>query len=207
MRGPAVNRPGEPVCRVIQVTMAGNADPDSARPAGRPSDVTQVRAAILYRALEEEGFADAHLGKANPRLLAGILAEVPLFSRLSSRHLRRTAACAQVARVSGGQAIVREGFSAEGFYVLLTGSATVSREGRRLRTLQRGDFFGELGLLDGAPRTATVTAEADGWVMKLSRQAFVEMLDREPAIARRLLETLADRTRRLAHETERRRHS
>jgi signal-transduction protein with cAMP-binding, CBS, and nucleotidyltransferase domain len=186
--------------------MAGTTDRRDDPTPGRPSDVTQVRAAILYRALEEEGFADAHLGKANPRLLAGILAEVPLFSRLSSRHLRRIADVAQVARVSGGQVIVREGFSAEGFYVLLTGSATVSQEGTRFRKLQRGDFFGELGLLDGAPRTATVTAETEGWVMKLSRQAFSDLLDREPAIARRLLETLAGRTRRVEHEGKPWRH-
>jgi CRP/FNR family transcriptional regulator, cyclic AMP receptor protein len=182
------------------VTSKDRSDSDAPRPAQeRRSDVSRVRGDLLHQALAESGFADAHLAKAKPQVWAGILAEVPLFSRLHRRDLRRIAEAAQVARVSGGQVMVREGFSAEAFYVLLTGTATVRRPDGGEVTLGRGDFFGELGLLDAAPRTASVVASTDLWVMKLPRRSFFELIDREPGIARGLLETLASRLRR--HET------
>jgi CRP/FNR family cyclic AMP-dependent transcriptional regulator len=161
------------------------------------SEISQVRGAILEDAIAAAGFGNPHLSTAEPRTWAGILGEVPLFARLGKRDLRRVAGASKVARVSAGQVLVRAGFSAEAFYVLLTGSATVRRPDGTSVTLRRGEFFGELGLLDGAPRTATVVADTDLWAVRLPREGFLSLLDREPTIARGLLESLAARVRRL----------
>jgi CRP-like cAMP-binding protein len=161
------------------------------------SEVSRVRGDLLYAALEEAGFADAHLAKAKPQVWAAILAEVPLLSKLGKRDLHRIASASLVARVSPGQVIVREGFSAEAFYVLLTGAAAVRRDGADIARLARGDVFGELGLIDGAPRTASVVATTDSWTMKLPRRAFLDLIEREPTITRGLLEAMVERVRSL----------
>jgi CRP-like cAMP-binding protein len=165
--------------------------------SGDRSDVSRIRGDLLYRALEEAGLADAHLGAAKPQVWAGMLADVPLFSKLGKRDLRRVASAAQVARVAAGQVIVREGFSAEAFYVLLTGAAAVRHDAEKASELARGDVFGELGLLDGAPRTASVVATRESWVMKLPRREFLVLLDSEPSITRGLLEGMVERVRTL----------
>jgi CRP-like cAMP-binding protein len=110
---------------------------------------------------------------------------------------------AKIAHVSGGQFMVREGFSAEAFYVLLTGRATVVRGGAADIRLSRGDFFGELGLLDGKDRTASVVADTDVWAARLPRDSFLDLLDHQPSIARGLLAAMAERLRRLESERSR----
>ena len=97
--------------------------------------------------------------------------------------------------MAAGQHIVREGFSAEAFYVLLTGSATVTRAGSEVGSLAEGDCFGELGLLDGEARTASVLADSDLWAVKIPRQSFLDLVDHHPTIARGLLAALAERLR------------
>jgi CRP/FNR family transcriptional regulator, cyclic AMP receptor protein len=169
---------------------------DPAPPSGGRSDVSQIRARTLSQAAAEAGFKDTHLAETRPETWASILAEVPLFSSLGARDHLRIAKAAKVARVSAGQYICREGFSAEAFYVLLTGRAVVERDGGRV-TLTRGDFFGELGLIDGAPRTANVVAETDLWTARLPKDAFAALVDREPAIARGIMKALVARIRRL----------
>ena len=79
--------------------------------------------------------------------------------------------------------------------MIITGEAVVRRTGRRNVPLRPGDFFGEMALLDGAPRTATVEATSEVEVMLIPRSAFRKMLRSEPAIAVKMLETLAARLR------------
>ena len=155
---------------------------------------------VIDRALTEAGFGDAFAEPPKPKVWAGVLGEVPPFSQLAIRDLCRIAEAAKVVRAPAGRPIVRESFTAEGFYVLLTGSATVHRPGGQPVQLSRGDFFGELGLIDAAPRTATVVADTDLWLVKLPRDRFFELIDRRPTIARGLLEELARRIRRLESE-------
>jgi CRP-like cAMP-binding protein len=126
---------------------------------------------------------------------ATVLGEVPLFARLSKRHLRRVARLAKCARFAPGQRIVLEGSSCEAFYVLLEGEAEVLPPGHEPVPLGAGEFFGELGLLDGGQRTATVAASSEVVAMKIPRASFHRLLDREPAIARALLAELAARMR------------
>ena len=144
--------------------------------------------------------ANLDLGSARPEDWAHLLGDVSLFAHLGKRDLRRIAGAATIARVPAGKAIVREGFTAEAFYVLLTGRATVHRGGTPGAELRRGDFFGELGLIDGAPRTASVVADTDLWAARLPREQFFDLIDHKPAIARGLLVAMAERLRRVEAE-------
>jgi CRP/FNR family cyclic AMP-dependent transcriptional regulator len=141
-----------------------------------------MRGRMLYQALAESGFADPRLAKVKADVVVDILAGVPLFRRLDDAELRSVADIAQVAGVSGGQIIIREGMSSEAFYVLLTGAAMVASLEGATRTLRRGESFGELGVLEGAPRTATVTADRELWVLKISRKAFADLVRLQPRI-------------------------
>jgi CRP/FNR family transcriptional regulator, cyclic AMP receptor protein len=124
------------------------------------------------------------------------LERVPLFAGLTRRHLRKIAGASTIAHVPAGQHIVREGFSAEAFYVILAGEAVVTGPPTTSR-LTGGDFCGELGLLDGSPRSANVVAETDVVAVKLPRKDFLALIDHRPEIARALLADLAARVRRL----------
>jgi CRP/FNR family cyclic AMP-dependent transcriptional regulator len=124
-----------------------------------------------------------------------VLQEVPLFSRLSKRQLSRIANAAEGVRYERGSTIVREGARGDAFYVILDGTARVQLPGRRGRRLRAGQFFGEMALLDGSPRSATVTAEGELLAMRLPRTRFLETLEKEPKLALGLLQGLAERLR------------
>jgi CRP-like cAMP-binding protein len=123
------------------------------------------------------------------------LAGVSLFYGLPKRHLRQIAKLARVRGFSAGQAIVRTGDPGKSFYVLLNGNATVVRAGRRSRRLRPGDYFGEMALLDDAPRSADVVADTDLLALTIERPGFLKLLRADPVIAHALLRTLAARLR------------
>jgi len=125
----------------------------------------------------------------------GTLAEVPLFEGLSKRHLRRIAKLAHLRRVAAGSTLVRAGDSGTSFYILLDGSARVVPGGGRSRRLGAGDYFGEMALLDGAPRSADVVADGEVLALTIDRAGFTKLLRAEPALAQALLRTLAARLR------------
>lgn len=122
-----------------------------------------------------------------------VLKDLPLFESVPSRHLRRIPA--RIKRYSRGEPIVRAGDPGNAFYVILDGTARVVPTGRRPITLKAGDSFGEMALLDGAPRSADVTADSEVTAMVVGRAAFAKLLRREPQIALVLLRTLAARLR------------
>jgi len=124
------------------------------------------------------------------------LGRVPRFAGLGKRHLRKIAGASTIAHVAAGQHILREGFSAEAFYVILEGEAVVTGPPTSSR-LGPGDSCGELGLLDGAPRSASILAETDVVAVRLPRKEFLDLVDHRPEIARALLADLAARVRRL----------
>jgi putative ABC transport system ATP-binding protein len=156
------------------------------------SDVSRVRSGRLLDALAEAGLG-SRFETATPKQIAKVLAEVPLFGSLGASDRRRVAERAEIAHVKADERIVREGFSAEGFFVLLSGSARVEQDRVPVARLERGDAFGELGLLSGKPRTATVIAGCDLWILRIRRDRFRQVLESKPAIAIGLLETLTER--------------
>jgi monovalent cation:H+ antiporter, CPA1 family len=111
-----------------------------------------------------------------------VLERVPLFSALSPRHLKRVGKLAEGKRFAKGATIVKAGTRGDAFYVILDGGAKVEMSSGRTRKLGEGDFFGELALLDGAPRAATVTATDTLTTARIGRAAFQKLLKDEPTI-------------------------
>lgn len=116
----------------------------------------------------------------------------PIFAGLPSSRLEAAARRLAPVGVSAGQAVVREGEVADRFYVVDTGAFRVSqvRDGAHvnLRELGPGDVFGEIGLLRGVPRTATVTAVSDGVLYALDAGPFAELVGSGPGLSTRLLD-------------------
>lgn len=138
----------------------------------------------------------AHLPRKMSRGLVDVLAGVPLFAGLSRRHLTRIAGLASSKRYAAGSALVKSGAPGESVFVILDGRAMV-RAGARRISLGIGDFFGEMSLLDGEPRSATVTAQTDVLVMMIPRRKFIKLLEKEPRIAIAVMSTLSRRVRAL----------
>ena len=130
-----------------------------------------------------------------------LLGRVPLFAGLSQAHLRALAQLAEEVRYSPGRMIVRTGTPGVAFYAIVEGDAKVVRgkiaSAKATWTLGPGDFFGELALLDGGPRTASVVAETPLTTIRIERAPFRQMLRSEPDIALKLLEAMARRERDL----------
>ena len=127
---------------------------------------------------------------------ADVLAGFSLFSGIAKRRLRALVRHATFAEYGPGDVVLQKDEPGDSLYVILGGSAQVRGKpaARRLRT---GDYFGELGLLDGGRRSATVVATGELHVMKLPRDAFLAVARHEPGISLELLGTLSSQIRRL----------
>jgi CRP/FNR family cyclic AMP-dependent transcriptional regulator len=122
------------------------------------------------------------------------LATVPLFSACSKKELQMVAKSADHVTVPAGKVVVTEGAAGAEFFVILDGRARVERHGREVNTLGPGAFFGDLALLDRAPRNASVIAESELELAKLGQRAFDELLE-HPGFSKKLLAGLARRLR------------
>jgi len=143
----------------------------------------------------------ANDSKGDPSVAKGgqeLLAQVPLFSHLSRRHLKRLADSTTEQRYMEGAAIVREGEDGDSFYVIVEGQARVENsKGKTVNQLVPGDFFGEISLLDGGARTATVVSDTPMRMLVLKRNAFRKIVTDDAAVATKLLEYAAALLRRL----------
>ena len=118
---------------------------------------------------------------------AHVLATFPLFSRISRRRLRKLVRHATFAEFAPGDTVVARDAPADSLYVILSGTAT-ARGKPAARTLRTGDYFGELGLIDGFPRSATVIATQELHVMRLRQQSFLRLAQDDPAISLTMLD-------------------
>lgn len=125
------------------------------------------------------------------------LAEIPLFSALSKRDLTRIAKSSNEITVEAGHVLVDQGDAGREAFVIVEGTASVRRNGRRVGELGPGDAIGELALLDHGPRTATVTAETPLTALVLSAREFSGVIEEVPGLAQKLLSQLAARVRDL----------
>lgn len=123
------------------------------------------------------------------------LASLPLLAGVPAATLEAIAARLVPLRVAAGETVIRQGDPADRFYLIDEGSFDVSRlddeaapEPRHLRTMGPGEVFGEIGLLRGIPRTATVTAATDGALLALEGADFRDLVNAGPAIGPRLLD-------------------
>jgi len=97
--------------------------------------------------------------------------------------------------VAAGKAIVSEGETGHEFFAIISGTATVTRHGQKIATLGPGDAFGELALLEKAPRNASVIADTDMELVVLGQREFAGIVDEVPGFARKLLAGMAKRLR------------
>jgi CRP/FNR family transcriptional regulator/CRP/FNR family cyclic AMP-dependent transcriptional regulator len=125
-----------------------------------------------------------------------VLRALPLFSKLSTRHLRQVASLADFVEFAPGDFVIHVGDPGDAFYLIVTGKAEVVGK-PRARALGPGDFFGEMALIDGEPRSASIVATKELHAMKLGRRPFMKLLEQEPRVALALLAELATRIRRL----------
>jgi CRP/FNR family cyclic AMP-dependent transcriptional regulator len=125
-----------------------------------------------------------------------ILAGVPLFAGLSTRHLKRIRDIAEEARYMAGAFLVKQGAEGDTFFVIIEGMAKVTVGKRTINQLLPGDHFGEISLLDDGPRTASVISETPMRVLAIGRKKFLRLLEEETGIALALLESLARTIRR-----------
>jgi CRP/FNR family cyclic AMP-dependent transcriptional regulator len=124
-----------------------------------------------------------------------VLAGVPLFEGLSRRHLRRIASLARTKRYAAGTRIVRAGDPGNSFYVIIDGSVRVIPPTGKSVIRGAGECFGEMSLLDGAPRSADVSAADEVLALTIGSAAFAKLLRSEPQISLALLRVLAGRLR------------
>ena len=124
-----------------------------------------------------------------------VLETVPLLAGLSKRQLGKVAELVTQRRFPAHTDIVRSGERGASFFVILDGTAVVRRQGRRSVRLGPGEFFGEMAVLDGAERTATVVAETDIEVMVIGRKDLLRLLETEPKVAIAMLASVTARLR------------
>jgi len=123
------------------------------------------------------------------------LAQVPLFSTCSRKDLQKLGKASDEIEVKAGKVLVEEGKHGHEFFLIEDGTAAVKRNNRKVATLGRGQFFGELSLLDRGPRSATVVADTDMTLVVLGQREFLGVIDEVPAMAHKLLAALAGRLR------------
>ena len=128
------------------------------------------------------------------------LANVPIFSNCSKRELQVIARAAKDVTHKQDTVIAREGERGIGLFLILEGECKVSIGGKTKAKLGPGDFFGEVALLDGGPRTATVTAMTPVKLVGITGWVFRGLLMEHPAIALKTLEAVAGRLRQVSKE-------
>jgi CRP-like cAMP-binding protein len=120
---------------------------------------------------------------------------VPLFGEFGDKELQRVAAIAKEVEFPAGKVIAKQGESGVGFHMIVEGEASVSVDGTNHATLGPGAYFGEMSLLDGGPRSATVAAATDLKTVSLTSWDFNALLDQFPELTRKLLIQLSARLR------------
>ncbi len=126
-----------------------------------------------------------------------ILKNVWLFSACTNKELSQIASLVDEVDVPRGAILTTEGGPGREFFAIIEGDADVVIRNRKIATLGSGQFFGEISLLDQGPRTATVKAATDMKLYVLDVRSFATLLDKHPAVARKILRGMAQRLRDL----------
>ena len=132
---------------------------------------------------------------ATKRDLLQMLKSVSLFEGLTNKELESVLRVGKEVTHEAGETLVEQGKRGIGFHLITDGKARVLVGGRTAARLKAGDYFGEMSLLDGQPRSATVQAETDVRTLSLASWDFLPLLDRHPSIARKMLVEMSQRLR------------
>jgi CRP-like cAMP-binding protein len=123
------------------------------------------------------------------------LSRIPLFASLSARQLRKLARSATEDSYDAGSSIVQEGGRTETLFVILEGTARFIRNGRTVGRRSAGEFFGEISMIDGRRRAASVVAETPMRCLVLYHDSLRKLVMEDPRVAWSLLQSLAGRVR------------
>lgn len=129
-----------------------------------------------------------------------LLRRTPLLSDLGRKEIEEVGRLADEIDVPAGRVLMREGDTGSEFFVLVNGTVGIERSGRRIRTIEPGEFFGEIALLSEGPRTATATAESPATLLVVGHREFHALMDQFPSIRTCVLGSLAKRIRMLEPE-------
>lgn len=132
---------------------------------------------------------------ADEKELAARLKTVPLFAELNDKQLKAVASAGKIVEFPSGKEVTREGEAGVGFHLILSGAADVSVGGSARGTLGEGDYFGEISLIDGMPRSATVTITEPTQSFSIVSWDFSRLLDANPEMMKVLLVELCRRLR------------
>jgi CRP/FNR family transcriptional regulator, cyclic AMP receptor protein len=124
-----------------------------------------------------------------------VLKSIPLFQYLNKKQLAEVARHADEIEVEGGRVLAKEGARGHDLFVIVSGTATVTRHGEPLATLRPGDFIGEMSLLDGGLRSATVVAAEPMSLLVIGEREFLPLLHQLPEVSVKLLKAMAQRLR------------
>ena len=122
-----------------------------------------------------------------------MLRRVPLFAHCSMKELAEIAALADEIQLEEGRELTREGKRGREFFVIVDGEVVVRRKGRKIATSGAGDFIGEMALVTGRPRNATVTTATRVRLLVVTDAAFQRLLESSPSIPLKVLRGLAER--------------
>jgi CRP/FNR family cyclic AMP-dependent transcriptional regulator len=142
---------------------------------------------------------ESYAGAAEPSGDAQLrhLQRVPFFSGSNEDELRRVAELSRIVEVPAGTVITQIGDAGDSFFIIIDGLAAVRTPVEAGSQLQPGDCFGEMSLVDGEPRSATIGATTDLRLLVVDRSQFWRLLDETPELIRRILTMLSRRVRRL----------
>jgi CRP-like cAMP-binding protein len=118
---------------------------------------------------------------------------VPLFASCSKAELDRIASLADELDLADGATLIREGERGREFLVIVNGTVSVTKRGKKVRELGAGDFIGEIALISDVPRTATVTATSPVRLLVVTDRAFRGLIEEMPSIATKVLQSLGER--------------
>ena len=124
-----------------------------------------------------------------------MLKKVPLFAGLDARELGQISSSMRERRFAAGETVTQEGAGGAGFFVVESGSADVSIDGAPRGTIGPGDYFGEIALLTGSDRTATITANSELLCYGMTPWDFRPLVESNSAIAWKLLTAMAEKLR------------
>lgn len=172
---PVIDKAGD------DITQVPNAFIDLANERGGKDNITN----IVVRMQRVGDDAEALTKEVNLKL--DTIRAMPLFKYLSYKELVKVLNITQAVEVKPREKLIAEGDEGQCLYIILKGTVNVHRGDVQIVTLSDGDHFGEMALIDKAPRSADVTAASEGKLLKISRKNFFEIIRKEPQLASKLL--------------------
>jgi PPM family protein phosphatase len=170
----------EKIGRRDDVTTATTALVDAALNAGAPDNVTAL-------VVEPDATPTAEAARARAQIMESLF----LFEALPFNARLRVARICEARSVQPAEVLAKEGDTGNAMFIIVQGQVEVRRNGKAIATLDAGQHFGEMSLIDERPRSATVTSQGPGSVMIIRRDALMELCQREPGLGNQVLMSLA----------------